>query len=216
MWAVVPVKQLTDCKTRLAARLDAPQRADLMRIMLDDVLRELGQVETLDGIGLATSDADVAALARERGLPAWPDRGRNVSERVQAVAEDLFAEGTAVMIVPADLPAATAEDYRELLAQHSSGLTLVASYDGGTNIVVADPGCLMPLSFGPDSLRIHNEAARALNIPFTVLEIPAFLRDIDRAEDLDWLASSAHECDARHWLLSQPGFTGRQGRRQSA
>lgn len=216
MWAVVPVKPLADCKTRLSARLVASQRAELMRVMLDDVLCELARVETLAGIGLVTSDDGIAAIGHERGLRVWPDRGRTVSERVQAVAEDLFAEGMPVMIVPADLPTATAGDYRDLLARHSPGLTLVPSYDGGTNIVVADPGQLMPLSFGPDSLRIHSEAARALHIPFMVLEVPAFLRDIDRVEDLDWLASSGHDCETRYWLLAQQRLLSRNTRTQSA
>lgn len=216
MWAVVPVKVLANCKARLAGRLAAPQRAGLMRAMLKDVVRELCRVESLSGVGLLSSDEAIAAFARQRGLRTWNDRGDDVNRSLEIVARELFAADDSVIIVPADLPTATAADYRELLSTRAPGLTLVPSCDGGTNIIAADPGTLIPLSFGPDSLRIHQATARERRVPVSVVEVAAFRRDIDRPEDLDWLAAADSDCDARRWLLERQGLMTAGHRRRTA
>ena len=56
LWAVVPVKELTGAKTRLASLLPGELRQQLMLAMLDDVLAALTLARGLAGVAVVTVD----------------------------------------------------------------------------------------------------------------------------------------------------------------
>ena len=206
IWAVVPVKGLRTAKTRLAPVLDRVQRARFTLLMLNDVLEQLSKVEALAGVGVLSEDLSVQKLARQRNLRVWSDQANVLNPGLQAVASGLAAAGSGVMIVPCDVPAARAEEYRRLLAGHREGVTLVAAVaDGGTNALLCDAGLNMPFRFGPDSFKAHSQEAERLGIMLNFAELPGLQRDIDCPEDLFWLLASDHDCRARDYLRQALG-----------
>jgi 2-phospho-L-lactate guanylyltransferase len=62
------------------------------------------------------------------------------------------------------------------------------------------PADLFPLRFGNDSFQPHLAAARATNLPCTVLELPGVAVDVDRPGDLDRLASLPGETRAQRFI----------------
>ena len=216
IWAIVPVKGLQAAKTRLAPVLDRVQRVRFTLLMLEDVLEQLKQVEALAGVGVLSDDLKVQTLARQMNVRIWSDHADVLNPGLQAVAGGLAAEGSGIMIVPGDVPAARAQEYRQLLMTHCStghrrGLTMVeAIADGGTNALLCDPGVEMKFRFGPGSFKAHVQEAERLHIEITVADVPGLLRDIDRPEDLFWLLATEHDCRAGSFLqrvLAEPRGT---------
>ncbi len=208
MWAVVPVKCLTHSKTRLAPVLDRAQRSWFTLLMLQDVLEQLSQVESLLGVGVLSDDERVQQLTNQLKLRVWTDRAGVLNPGLQAAASELAGEGSGMMIVPCDVPAARAQDYRQLLAGHTSGISLVAAVaDGGTNALLCDADLDMRFQFGPGSFNAHLQEAKRLGITPCIAAPPGLQRDIDRPEDLRWLMASDHDCRARdylHQVLGEP------------
>ena len=72
---VIPAKEFTIAKQRLADALPAPARAALARAMLEDVLAALAGAP-VDRVVVITPDAEVAAVAERWGAAGRPgDRG---------------------------------------------------------------------------------------------------------------------------------------------
>ena len=187
-WAVVPVKDLERAKRRLAGALDPAARRGLSLAMLADVLDALDATPGLDGAAVVSRDADVAELARRRGLRVIPETGAGLNAAVAQAANVLAAEGcTRLLVMPADLPLAAPEEIAQILAAlHAApGLTLVPDRHGvGTNALACAPPDAVAPSFGANSFARHLGAARSAGIPATVLHLPGLGLDIDTLEDL--------------------------------
>ena len=68
--AIVPVKRLSDAKTRLAGVLGAAERRELALRLLEIVLRSLRTSGCVDAVLVVTPDAEVARFAAARdGTP---------------------------------------------------------------------------------------------------------------------------------------------------
>src|SRR6202012_5063944 len=67
IWALVPVKRLSQAKQRLKGVLSPGQRQNLARVMLCDVLETLRAAPSLAGIVLVSADPDVRAMAPSFG-----------------------------------------------------------------------------------------------------------------------------------------------------
>jgi len=202
MWAVVPVKCLSNSKTRLASVLGRAQRVEFTLAMLHDVLEQLSRVKNLAGICILSDDMHLVKLAGSLGVRIWSDNASDLNHGLQAVSKGLEKEGYGVMIIPCDVPVARTQDYQRLLDGHREGVTLVeASADGGTNALLCDAGQEMLFNYGAGSFVAHKREAEQHGIPLTITRIPRLQRDIDRPGDLDWLVNSNHDCRARDYLL---------------
>lgn len=204
LWAVVPVKSMAQAKQRLAGVLAPHERRALAHAMLQDVLQALTTSTGLAGTLVVTNDATAMTLARAAGadvLPDAPDAG--LVPALQHAAQTLAQQGReGMLVVPADVPLITPQDIVRIAQRHDDharrgpAVTLVyASNDGGTNALACSPPDALPLRYGPDSFRLHVQAARALGLTPDVLHMPRFGRDIDGPADL-------------RALLAEPGTTG--------
>ena len=197
MWAIVPVKYLKGSKSRLAPVLDRTQRIRFTLTMVHDVLEQLVQVKALDGVGVLSNDERVQKLAEQLNVRVWSDQADDLNSGLQTVKAELAVEGYGVMVVPCDVPVARAQDYRQLLAGHDGGVTLVeASADGGTNTILCDAGLDFLFQYGSGSFEAHVLEAKRNDIPLTIADIPRLHRDIDRPDDLRWLQASGYDCRA--------------------
>lgn len=218
LWAVVPVKAFGETKRRLAAALPDAQRAELARLMFDDVLDALLKTRGLAGVLVVTGDPEVARLALEAGAQVLHEhQGTGTAGAVALAARHLAAEGRAgMLVVPADVPSITARDIEALLRVHVAAVpavTLVAARDGGTNGLVCSPPDAVPPCFGTDSFRRHMAAARERGIVPAVVALATLGLDIDCPEDLERFRASPLATHSRAWAavqrlpvaVSQPG-----------
>lgn len=149
----------------------------------------LQSVSGLRGTLLATEDSAAIDLARRTDARIVTDRANcGVGAAVAAAADVLSAEGASgMLVVPADLPLATASEIKAVLDTHGTApaVTLVrAAVDGGTNALACSPLRAIPLCFGRNSFARHRQAARASGIEPLMLALPGMQHDIDRPGDL--------------------------------
>jgi 2-phospho-L-lactate guanylyltransferase len=205
---LVPVKDLTRAKSRLSSLLSLEERRALAWLLLEGVL---GAVAAAGGVGrrvVVTNYSPAIALARERGF-AVIEEARQVSESasVDAASARLQDEGVAgVLRVPLDLPLIVASDVSAVLAAATEAVAesvavLVPSRDRqGTNALYRSPPTLFPSQFGPDSLVLHERAARAVSSAVRVLPVPGLALDIDDPADVAELLRLERPCAALDYL----------------
>jgi len=186
MFALVPVRALTDAKRRLSPLLDAGERAALARAMLEDVIECLSRAPSVEGIAVITDDADAARVASDFGalaLPDTPEGGLNASlEAAAAWARGSHAE-RALLVLPADVPGAMPDDIAALAAENAH-VVLAPARDGGTNALRLRPDAKIPFAFGLGSCARHAANARAAGLSVVVVERPGLALDLDRPEDV--------------------------------
>ncbi|CAG0944458.1 2-phospho-L-lactate guanylyltransferase [Gammaproteobacteria bacterium] len=218
-WALLPIRSLEGAKSRLAALLDADERATLARCLAQGVIDAARAARGIDAVAVVTGDTAARALAESaacRWLPDDPALG--LSGNVDAAMALLAAEGArTVVVVPADLPLLAPADIEALLAGHGPGVTVVpAATDGGTNALAMTPPGAAPCRFGRDSASRHLQAALERGVAARQVAVPGFARDLDTEDDVRWLCAQPGGGTARQYL-EQAGICARLragGRRQ--
>jgi 2-phospho-L-lactate/phosphoenolpyruvate guanylyltransferase len=213
VWAIVPVKRLSHAKQRLSPLLSSAERADLARAMLHDVLTMLCAAPELTGIVVVTGDPQVTNLATLFGARLVSDMlETGVNAAVEQGLRTLDTPSAAVLIVPADVPFATASDLRVVISElgRYPVVLVPASSDGGTNaLAMRKPGLIAP-SFGDDSFARHQALARSGGADCGIVRTEGLGRDIDCPEDLlFWSGSKKSLQTAR--LLAELDIASRLG-----
>lgn len=193
---LIPVKNLSGAKQRLAHVLDQPSRTELAQAMLTDVADTAAE-SACDDIAIVTSDEFAIELARQHGFDLIRDDS-NVSETDAIGMATRFCESRGIddtLVIPGDIPLVEAAEIRTIYeSAPESGTLLVPSHDKrGTNAVLRRPSSLFPLRFGNDSFMPHLAAAIATDKSCVILSLPGIALDIDTPEDLKQLAQSAGE-----------------------
>ena len=202
---LIPVKDLSNAKTRLNGLLSQRERHNLAWVLLEGVLEEIIQVGDLWEKVVVTSYAPVVQLAKSLGFRVlFEEEQVSESHSVDRAGAQLQEEGVAgVLRIPLDLPlfnfGAMAPVFKAV--EEGAVAVLVPSRDRfGTNALYRSPPTLFPSQFGPDSLRLHEEAARKEGIEPVILPIDALALDIDDPADLSELLRRGTPCPALDFL----------------
>ncbi|MDQ2741932.1 MAG: 2-phospho-L-lactate guanylyltransferase [Chloroflexota bacterium] len=185
--AVIPVKRLTEGKSRLAARLSPIDRAELITDLVRravDALHESGIVER---IALATPEV---ALAHSLKVEALPDGGSLNAALCGAVDWATEMGATGLLILPGDLPLLGVEDVRAIAAAlpDPPAISIAPTRDGGTGALLLSPPTVIPPSFGPASFERHLQLAHDCGVRVSSVMRTALSFELDTVEDLDMFA----------------------------
>jgi 2-phospho-L-lactate guanylyltransferase len=191
---IVPMKPITEGKSRLAPMLNSDQRALLSLAML---IRVLGVVAATPGIKdvVVYGGDDAVRLACERAGAGWlPDPGLGLNGCLAAGFSDAVdAAYTHGMFLPADLPLVTAEAL-SMLIEAGQGKQVVIAPDlanDGTNALLVDLTTTFPTLLGEASFDRHIQQARQLGIDYVDHRPESFRLelglDIDTAPDMERL-----------------------------
>jgi 2-phospho-L-lactate guanylyltransferase len=198
---LVPIKNTSAAKQRLASVLDQPSRTRLAQAMLHDVLSVLHNWKNRPSVGIVTSDAFGVKLAAEYGFEVIPDPDNPGETGAIEMATRVCVERgeDSTLVIPADIPLIQAWELEEIFKYApAQGSVLVPAADGrGTNAVFRRPANLFPLRFGNDSFKPHHAAAQATGKPCIVLKLPGLAVDIDGPADLQQLLSLPGETRAQ-------------------
>jgi 2-phospho-L-lactate guanylyltransferase len=202
---LVPVKNLSGAKQRLASLLDQKSRTELAQAMLHDVLSALAawsdtSQERRD-VAVVTSDPFAAELAGQYQFEIIPDPENPGETGAIEMATGVCVERGAAntLVIPADIPLMQPWELAEILRHApAQGSVLVPAADGrGTNAAYRSPAALFPLRFGNDSFKPHHAAAQATGKLCVVLPLPGIAVDVDSPEDLQHLLSLPGETRAQ-------------------
>jgi 2-phospho-L-lactate guanylyltransferase len=196
VWALVPIRGLETAKTRLGGDLDAEERAALVTELLRRTLVATRDAARIEGTVVVTMDGDAAEMARRHRAVGLVERAPGLNGAIEAARSVAQARGaTAVLVLPADLPAVAStaiDDLVEAAARvlgdapgTSPGLVAIVPdrHGEGTNaLLVSPPGTIDP-AFGAASHARHLAAARAAGARMLELDGPLRL-DVDTAADL--------------------------------
>jgi 2-phospho-L-lactate guanylyltransferase len=198
---LVPVKNLSAAKQRLAAVLDQPSRTALAQAMLHDVLAALHGWKSRPQVAVVSSDVFAVKLADEYKFEIIPDPANpGETGAIEMATRQCVERGVdSTLVIPADIPLIQAWELEEILKHApAEGSVLVPAADGrGTNAAFRRPANLFPLRFGNDSFKPHHAAALATGKPCVMLNLPGIAVDIDNPADLEELAMMAGETGAQ-------------------
>lgn len=195
VWAVVPVKPLTEAKSRLAPVLSPEERRALVLQLLRHTLRVLNTVEGVAQVLVISADEQVAGVTREEGgLLLREESAPGLNASLRRALSDVEKEGAdAALILPGDLPHLTAATVQELLKQAPPPPAVVIAPDRrneGTNALLLAPPQIIAPRFGGGSFRRHCRAAEAAGLASLVYRSPALALDVDLPEDLTALRAA--------------------------
>ncbi|HYN70443.1 MAG TPA: 2-phospho-L-lactate guanylyltransferase [Candidatus Eisenbacteria bacterium] len=203
-WAVVPIRGLETAKTRLGGDLDPEERRSLVTELLRRTLVATRDASTIAGTVVVTMDPAAAAIAnRHRAIGLLERVPGGLNAAIEAARSVAIARGaSAVLVLPADLPAVSAAALDELIetareaatareqvsatnGAAANGLVLVVPdrHGAGTNALLVSPPDAVAPRFGDSSRAAHREAARDAGMRYLELDGPLSL-DVDTPADL--------------------------------
>jgi 2-phospho-L-lactate/phosphoenolpyruvate guanylyltransferase len=186
---LIPIKDPSNAKTRLAELLSEDERRRLSWAMFEDVTRAIATARSPDRVVIVSSFAPALERARELGWDLLVEESQvSESASVDWASGILSERGfTSVMRLPADLPLVTGKDIDELLSIELSepGAVLVPSREGtGTNAIIRTPPRLFPSRFGPNSLALHKEEGARVGVDCVIVKNERVGLDIDEPTDV--------------------------------
>lgn len=184
--AIVPVKRLTEAKSRLTGVLDAADRSALMLAMLADVLMNLRRSRGIGRVVVVTDDREVRhrAIAEGAEVVADHDSGSHSAAALRGIAA-VAAPTDRVLLAPGDCPLVRVEELDELLLEPQPPVVVIPDRHGlGTNALLLDPPDAIDPSFGEGSRARHLELAASAGVEGAVRVVPSLALDIDTPDDL--------------------------------
>lgn len=189
MWAVVPLKNPSLAKSRLAGVLTPEQRRAWFFEMANRALTALGACRGIEGVAVVTADAEVARFAQARGAIV-------LSETREAGTAQAFASALVqlqprapkgVLMMAGDLPLVSVAAIETLLEAALRYDVVIAPdrLQRGTNALVCSPPDAIAPAFGADSCARHLAAACQAARTHCCVQIEALALDIDVPADLE-------------------------------
>src|SRR5215813_2908343 len=214
-YILIPVKDLTRAKQRLALVMTQEERIRLAWAMLENTFAAAAGARNVDRIAVVTLYPPAIELAGKYGMELIAETEQiSESASVDFGSKEAKRRGaTAVLRLPIDLPLVTAVDIETILDHdvEPPSVVIVPSRDGtGTNAILRRPPDLFPSHFGPGSLAKHLAEAAAARAACRVIDLHRVALDIDDPGDVSEFISRAPRASV-YDLLAAMGVPERLG-----
>ena len=184
---IIPMKPLSEGKSRLARDLTPEQRAGISAGMLRRVLVAL-RGASIDPIWVVGGDERVKNMARNQGGMWFEEMGRNLNDTLSKAFDHAFERDKAALYIAGDLPFVKPSDiYSFIQASRGAGnVTLApARRDGGTNAILVPQGVPFKPELGRRSFSKHLRQAAKLETSVAIAYSPGLGMDLDVVDDLE-------------------------------
>lgn len=177
---VIPVKNFEEAKQRLSGSLSPTQRAELAKLMAENVIAVCRDLDT----AIACDDDDTASWAHKLDLDVIRTDGLDLNGAIgAALADTRSADWKYMAIVHADLPLATS--FIDLIGGHAEQVLMVTDrLRDGTNVLVVPTESEFRFKFGPGSFESHLKVTADLGLDVRVIDSACYSWDIDEPVDL--------------------------------
>jgi 2-phospho-L-lactate/phosphoenolpyruvate guanylyltransferase len=173
--------------------------------MLRRTLEATRDAASIAGTVVVTMDPLVAGIAKSHRAVGLVELAPGLNGAIEAARSVAIARGaTAVLVLPADLPAISAGAIEAVIdaaaatvaAGIPSTVGLVPDRHGrGTNALLLQPPTIIDPAFGEDSRRHHEQAARRAGARYREIDGPLSL-DVDTPADLVLAEATVGPLDA--------------------
>ena len=187
--AIIPVRSLSDGKTRLASVLDRAERYKLNARFLVHTLRTAGALT--GNTVVVTRCVEAREIADASGADTLFETSRaGLNPALQSASKIVRARGSArILILPADLPFVCLDDLRALI-RHSGRAGAAIAPDqprDGTNALCLPAGHSFRFRFGTRSFFRHQREAEKVGLGMAVVCRPSLAFDVDWPNDFSQL-----------------------------
>ncbi len=187
--AIIPVRSLSDGKTRLASVLDRGERYKLNARFLVHTLRTAGALT--GNTVVVTRCIEAREIANASGADTLFETSRaGLNPALQSASKIVRARGSArILILPADLPFVCLDDLRALI-RHSgrSGAAIAPDQPrDGTNALCLPAGHSFRFRFGIRSFFKHQREAEKVGLEMAVVRRSSLGFDVDWPNDFSKL-----------------------------
>ncbi len=186
-WAVIPVKGLTESKTRLSTHLQGNRRRLLVEALLDDVLSSIIRSKVYGTITVISPDENVASRIQLPEVSFLKQTSIGLNRAVeQANRLATLGHARSLTTVLADIPLVEPDDFKEVVSLGSPGrrVVMAPSMKGGTNVMLTSPPGIVSPGYGRWSYSKHLRRAQVSGISAYSLSNPRLSFDIDTMSDL--------------------------------
>ena len=186
-WAVIPVKGLTESKTRLSTSLQGDKRRILVEALLEDVLSSIIRSRVYETVMLISPDENVGSRFRSQEVSFLKQIGLGLNraiEQANRLATQKHARSLTTVL--ADIPLVDPGDFKELLSIGPSvrKVVMAPSFKAGTNVMLASPPGVISPSYGRWSYSKHLRLAQVKRVDAYSISNSRVCFDIDTMSDL--------------------------------
>ena len=185
--AIVPMKPLSEGKSRLARALSAEERANISMGMLFRVLSALTGA-SIDSVWVVGGDERVGELARNLGVTWLEELGSDLNDTLGKAIRRAFEQGSSALYVAGDLPFVKSSDIHSFVqaSRGAGNVTLApARRDGGTNAMLIPCGVDFNPELGRLSFSKHLAQAARLETSVAIAYSPGLGLDLDLVDNLE-------------------------------
>jgi 2-phospho-L-lactate guanylyltransferase len=186
-WAVIPVKGLTESKTRLSTSLQGDKRRILVEALLEDVLSSVIRSRVFGTVMVISPDENVGSRIRLQEVSFLKQAGDGLNRAVeQANGLAMQKHAGSVTTVLADIPLVEPGDFKELVSIGSAvrRVVMAPSLKGGTNVLLTSPPGVISPSYGRWSYSKHLRQAQSSGLNAYSISNSRISFDIDTMSDL--------------------------------
>jgi len=186
-WAVIPVKGLTESKTRLSTSLQGDKRRILVEALLEDVLSSIIRSRVYGTVMVISPDENVASRIRQQEVSFLKQTSIGLNRAIEQ-ANRLATQKRvrSVTTVLADIPLVEPADFKELLSIGAAvpRVVMAPSLKGGTNVMLTSPPGTISPSYGRWSYSKHLRLAQMKGVNAYSISNSRVCFDIDTTSDL--------------------------------
>jgi len=186
-WAVIPVKGLTESKTRLSTSLQGDKRRILVEALLEDVLSSIIRSRVYGTVMVISPDENVASRIRQQEVSFLKQTSIGLNRAIEQ-ANRLATQKRvrSVTTVLADIPLVEPADFKELLSIGAAvpRVVMAPSLKGGTNVMLTSPPGTISPSYGRWSYSKHLRLAQMKGVNAYSISNSRVSFDIDTTSDL--------------------------------
>ena len=185
--AIIPMKPLSEGKSRLSQDLTADQRADLVLGLLRRVIVAI-RGAGIDTIWVVGGDERVNELTHLLGVDRMEELGTDLNDTLKKAFALAFEHGKSALFVAGDLPFLKPADIHSMMqaSRRQGNVTLApARRDGGTNSILVPLGVPLEPELGSASFMKHLTQAAQLETSVAINSSQGLGFDLDVVDDLE-------------------------------
>ncbi|MEE3490614.1 2-phospho-L-lactate guanylyltransferase [uncultured Methanobrevibacter sp.] len=199
IYAIIPVTQFKNAKTRLSPFLSPDEREKLLKVMLQDVTDALKK--HVDKIFIISRDEDVLDYAKKLNVDTiLENENSNLNKALTQAMKYCKGKTRKIMIVPSDIPLIGKTNIKILIdASKNLDFIIVPAKGGGTNMIIMKPMAIHTRYEG-FSYKEHVQAAERKKLNPQVHDSFFMALDVNTAEDLGEIMIHGEKTHTRKYL----------------